>query len=336
MKRVSLAVAIAVSVWANHASASLRLFAYYAPVSARSLGMGGAGSGDLGDVGNATINPGVLPFCRGVGSTIIIAPLSLSSLEYNSTSIMVALGNGSAVRSASGLRFAAGVSWRRENLELPAPANRTISDDIYQLSGGSAYDFAHCRVGVGVSLKQYPVELTTGDTDRSLLVDLGALIEAGPFEVGTFLLTTGVGISGMNNGDPVTDPILGPTDATEVRRIGSTISLSTAATRDTADASGTSAPLVKLTVSFDVDGVVHEESQERQQLGAEASWRNLLFVRLGYVDDDFVVRGARDGTFGGGVRWSRGVFAAMFDFARWPYYHDTYGNVFGLSFVYEL
>ena len=90
------------------------------------------------------------------------------------------------------------------------------------------------------------------------------------------------------------------------------------------------------TVNFDTETEVESSSGSREQLGGELSLRGIVFLRAGYIDDDLAFRGARDGTFGVGVRWAHDLLAASLDFARWPYYHDEYGNVFGLSVTYRL
>lgn len=318
------------------AAATARMFAYYAPTTARSFGMGGTGSADFSDVGNTALNPSIISFAHGPSALGTIAPLSLSTIEVSSTSVMLALGGKSPARTSSGLRFGVGVGWRHDKFELPAPANRTLSDNVYQVSSGGAYNWAKSRIGFGASLKKLPVKLTNGDEENSFLVDGGLLIEVGPFQPGRVSLFGAAAYSAMNIADPVMDPLIGSLDAVEIRRLGMSLCLFDGRIDPIPGDTIKVEQRLTITANFDIDSAVHEESQSRQQLGLEAAWRRILFLRAGYVHDDILVDGARDASVGGGVRWARRGFEAAFDFARWPYYHDTYGNVFSIVMSYEL
>jgi len=331
-KRLALIVAV---FWCGDAAATARIFTYYAPATARSFGMGGSGSADLSDVGNVALNPAVISFANGLRALGIVAPLSLGLIEINSASGMLSFGKSVSARAPSGLRLGVGVGWRHDKFEL-GNASTDQSDDMYHISGGGAYDWAKSRIGLGASLKRVPMTLSNGDDENATLFDMGILFEAGPFHVSRVSLVGAAGFSAMNVGDPVIDPLFGSFDALEFRRIGTSVCFFAGVIDSVPVDRAGLPPRLSMTVSFDVDSAFHTNYESRRQLGFEAAWHTIVFVRAGYVHDGILVDGARDGTVGAGLRWTNQRFEAAFDFARWPYYHDIYGNVFGLVLSYDL
>jgi hypothetical protein len=314
-------------------NAASRLFSYYSPLSARSFGIGGAGCADVADHANAAANPATVSFLRGATISVLFAPLSIPPLDFDYHSAFVALGADARVGTSTVLNGAIGGAFRRDRIQLSVPGVDETVDDTYEAFVGGGIESRRMRIGVGIGAKWYPVGLTTGEEESVSLIDVGTVINFGRIDYGGLSFGLGGGYSRMNIGEPIEDPALGPIDAPEFDRFGVMIVCRHPA-GSAADAQDDET--VAVSVNFDIETEVGASTGKREHLGGEVSLWRVVFLRAGYIHDELTFRGARDGTLGAAVRWTRGLFGVSFDFARWPYSHDEYGNVFGLSATYHL
>jgi hypothetical protein len=304
-------------------------FPYYHPLTARAEGMGGAATADRKDGANAWANPAVVADIDNVTLAACYSSYSIEPLDFTIQSAFSGVGYTS---SNEQLRIggALGAAYHRETIESNGPAQSQV-EDTFHMFGGMSIASRILRFAVGVAAKTYSVPLLAGDQERAWLADVGALATWSLPELKEWSSDFSVGISQMNIGDPVLDPLAGPVDAITTRRLGTGLAVSSPTrSRRYLEIFGSTSS-VAASVAFDVEEATDDDGHWRYSLGGEVSILQLIMVRGGYVHNDLQLRGARDATFGAGLQFMTSRFGGRLDYARWPNYHDVYSNVFGLS-----
>jgi len=303
-------------------------FSYYHPLTARAQGMGGAATADRRDGTNAWANPAVIADINNVTVTACYAPYSIEPLDFTIHSAFVGVG----YTKSSGRRIggALGAAYHRETIDSDGPAQSQI-DDTFHMFGGMSVASRTLRFAAGVSTKAYSVPVLTGEQERAWLADVGFLATCVLPELREWSPDFSVGISQMNIGDSVQDPLAGPIDAVTTLRLGTNLAASSPSrSRHHLQVLG-SISSVRVSIAFDAEKAMDNDGKWRRSLGGEISFLSFILVRGGYVHDELQLHGARDATVGVGLQFITSRVGGRLDYARWPNYHDVYSNVYGLS-----
>jgi hypothetical protein len=294
-------------------------FLYYSPMTTRSLGMGAVASADPSDGTNAWANPAVISSLNYVGSTACYSSYSIPSLDFHDFSAL--LGG-----TYSTPRFGATAAMAYHSKTIQTSAS-TDSDNAYHLLGGARVTIHQLTFGAGLARKSYSLP-PAADKDRNVVTDVGVVVAWRTPTHESWHVDGSGGYSWMNNGDEAETALFGPIQIVSTQRYGTWWALHSP--EDHHAVLGESpVSLFALAVAFDGERATSRSEGSRYFFGSELLFWNLFVARAGYVHDDILYRGARDGSFGFGIHLSSSHLSAQLDYARFPVLHDIYSNSVG-------
>jgi hypothetical protein len=199
------------------------------------------------------------------------------------------------------------------------------------------------RFGLGCNIKSWSQwmdpESNLEDYDRGMYIyDVGLYVSADIMRRSEYTLSAAAGYAYLNitdRGD--TPPYLTGYYPDEYRRYGLNICFATAAKPWMDDFFEIDIPAIAVTVDYDVEDCVTKwpwiDDKSPQHSGIELAVLQIMFLRVGYIDDRTGNTLIQEPTWGGGLGITYKRFAARFDFSRSPDYLDTSEVVrrFGLT-----
>jgi hypothetical protein len=226
--------------------------------------------------------------------------------------------------SAPRFGIAAALAYHREAVRI---GERHQSDDAYNIGIAAQAFVGQLRVSLGLAHKSYSLP-DIANKNRNAMNDVGVLIAWASSEQGTWHFDGSVGYSWMNNGDEVRTELFGPIQLFTIERGGVWWGIHSPMNRHAPLGSGP-VSMIEVTVGVDAERTTSRGEYSRYCFGSEVTLWNLLLARAGYVHDEILANGARDASFGVGVRFSSTSVSVHIDFARFPVLKDVHSNSLG-------
>jgi hypothetical protein len=292
--------------------------------------MGATGIAALDEPSSAPLNPAIVGFIVGVRGYFLVSSYSLAPVDHVRTDGLVGIGGETGVGRS--WEFGGGVTLghTRDDYESHASQTRAHQRTEFLFIGAHAGFASIVQLGIGATVKWYPVPLLAGGHETARLLDIGALVSSQLYESPRDVINARAGYSYYNMGDAISDPSLGSLDVPEARRWGIQVDMSTFRWRPLYFLHNNQAPGVAISASFDTESEVSQHASGQHSVGGEIGLSSILFARGGYVES---IDGTdlADATWGLGIGVRIGTFGGRLDITRWPARHDEYTTMFGFS-----
>jgi hypothetical protein len=337
---IGIAVLKANGLCAQAISTAALVFEY--PMAVRSYGMGSTGVADDADPSNTIFNPANITSLSGIQNSVTYVdfPIDKAIRVQDNISLLafnICGGYEFDVGWDNPFEFGAELLFGRLDYGESIARNvegteigRFSSWETYfggSIAGGTLL-YNRLRVGTGVRFKYYHADFVPGDygmqtlggTGSTVAFDTGIRVATQIMEISDYVLNSAFGVSYLNLG-PKVEFIDMEQSAGLPRNLCFGMSLKLTSPPTTLiNAFFNNVPVTQLTVNADVilgsRGDDYDTKYEIYRFGAEASAFQILFLRIGYVDDN--IRDSREITDGIGVGLKVGRFYGRFDYAKTP------------------
>lgn len=285
------------------------------PVGIRNLGMGATGTSDVTGFATGYFNPASIAWSNATTLTGSYENFDESLLGYDLFQLQIASPFPlRADTTDTGWHFAGGFAYTQRGMNpqpertifLPDGTGNMLDLDDWMLSAlaSSRWEHSHVSLGGGVAAKY--IDQALGGSDNNIWVfDIG-VIAAFPLPVRGGLIRPRLGYAALNLDSG------GSYDGREFnvsteQRAGFGMDLAAPRTM----VFGRPVPSVSLSVDYDAIDLEHGayQSPPHYSTGFEASFADLVHIRYGLLDHDYIM-------FGAGVGWDYGHVLFRLDYAH--------------------
>lgn len=314
---------------------------HYAPIGVRSHGLGGTGTADDFDVANVVYNPALISTLQQIQATGQYNNDNLYSTDQKYYGGTVGYGHRWALGETMTFSGGIGLGYVRLRYDhtrtVYSPAGLQVFYDrslIFTGAGLVGYG-EWLRIGVGCNVKEKEswYESDTGSEeagDSRVFYDLGLFLSADILRREGYTLSGAAGFAYLHITDR--EEVSSSGDYSdyqrvtyyppEYRRYGLHACFSTSSKPWMDDFFKTEVPAIAVTVDFDVEDLVTKRSwgEEKNTLrsGIELAVLQVMFLRVGYIDDRTYPVWIQQATWGGGLGMTYGRFSARIDVSHSP------------------
>jgi len=352
-----LSLVAALTAFAVSDAAAQLSDSYYAPIGVRSYGMGETGTADAADVANVSYNPAIIAVQRGLRATGQYHHQDYSPVHVDQRYAggIAGFGRRRSLGDSWSAGGGVGVGYVRLEDEISIPVylpegsvvdteDRTIVTSI-----GALVDYRDAvRLGFGLNAKFRKVWWNTkagtyDDVDSETFFDYGLYAAVKVLDKNDYIVEATAGWAYINSysRDEPTDDTAHVTYPPEYRRYALGVRFTSPSLATVDERFDASLPLVALALNWDVEDPVKESSREDrspQMVGLELAVLQMLFVRVGYVDDRTRVWLYQEPTWGLGAGIVYKRLSGRFDYSSNPDIYPDGVEIqrFGLSVGYTM